>query len=375
MPAQLQHPRPGSGSTRHRSARRAAAVLAAMALALVAQPLLAAPAQAGLSCTWPIQLPLDDCTAPESSITASPSSPTSATAARFDVTTQVAETGATFECKLEGPVAQDWTNCTVTPPAGATTSTGTVLYTGLLAGDYTFAVRASDHPALGTPNVEQTPETFTWTVLGEPNPDVEDPNTRITDAPHRWHLFPYAGVEYTANENTLGYRCTLNGQPRACNDSQAYVRGMQPGDYTFTVAAVDNAGNVDPTPATTEWTVPQTTRTVGSFSKGWKSKTGPGHFRDNYKTTTKKGASFRKAFTDKRALLLVVTRCPGCGRLKVTLDDKLLRRVNLDSATRRGNQPVPLVSFPGLRSGKLTFTVLTSGREVSVEAVGLSQRP
>ncbi|MFL5893567.1 MAG: Ig-like domain-containing protein, partial [Thermoleophilaceae bacterium] len=88
-----------------------------------------------------------DTTAPTTTITSGPGSPTSDTAASFGFTSN--ETGATFQCAIDGGVTPTLTAC-ASPKA----------YSGLLPGVHTFQVQAVD--AAG--NVDATPATWTWTI-------------------------------------------------------------------------------------------------------------------------------------------------------------------------------------------------------------------
>lgn len=52
-----------------------------------------------------------------------------------------------------------------------------------------------------------------------------------------------------------GFNCSIDGSPLAsCTNSQLFS-GLDDGDHTFQVQAIDNAGNTDPSPATASFTV------------------------------------------------------------------------------------------------------------------------
>ncbi|HMN30613.1 MAG TPA: hypothetical protein PKE45_20850, partial [Caldilineaceae bacterium] len=91
------------------------------------------------SYTWTV-----DTAAPDTTITANPTTPTNNTSASFSFTSD--EVGSTFECKLD---------------SGAFTAcTSSQTYNSLGNGDHTFQVRATD--AAG--NIDATPATHTWKV-------------------------------------------------------------------------------------------------------------------------------------------------------------------------------------------------------------------
>src|SRR5439155_11589212 len=104
------------------------------------------------SYTWTV-----DTTAPDTSITASPTHPSSQTGPSFSVT--ATEGGSSFQCRLDGG---SWGACT-SPKS----------YAGLAEGSHTFQVEATD--AAG--NTDGSPASYTWTV------DTTAPDTTITSGP------------------------------------------------------------------------------------------------------------------------------------------------------------------------------------------------
>ena len=153
------------------------------------------------------------------------------------------EPGSTFECRLD----------TGTFTACASPQT----YTGLAAGEHTFAVRAID--AAG--NVDATPATRTFTV------DSTAPDTTITSGPTGPTNSTNASFAFTSTKAGSTFECRIDGGTfAACTSPQAYT-GLAQGEHTFAVRAIDAAGNVDPSPATRTFTVdtaaPDTTITSG----------------------------------------------------------------------------------------------------------------
>jgi hypothetical protein len=170
-----------------------------------------------------------DITAPETTITGQPSSPNgSASGARFDFS---ASESATFACSLDG--------------APSTTCTSPVLLTALAAGDHTFQVAATD--AAG--NVDQTPAAVTWTVI-----DTTPPETTLASVPADTTTAHDAAFSFTASEQAA-FECSLDGAAWTSCASPATYPSLPDGRHTFAVRATDVAGNVDPTPASTVWTI------------------------------------------------------------------------------------------------------------------------
>ncbi|SDU18316.1 parallel beta-helix repeat (two copies) [Jiangella alkaliphila] len=196
-----------------------------------------------------------DTTAPDTSITGSPTNNTTNTDASFAFTGSDNGTpaaGLTFECKLD---AGTYAACT-SPKA----------YTGLTVGPHTFEVRAKD--AAG--NVDQTPATFVWTIQEPaPVPDTTAPETSISANPPATTTqtnasFSFAGTDNQTPAAGLTFECKLDsGAYAACTTPKAYT-GLAIGSHTFSVRAKDAAGNVDQTAATYTWTVQSATVNCGA---------------------------------------------------------------------------------------------------------------
>ena len=196
--------------------------------------------------TWTIGAP--DTTDPETTIDLGPAALTNHTDAAFRFS---AEPGATYACRLDGGA---WVHCS--SPIG---------YLDLVAGDHTFAVRATD--AAG--NVDDTPAIYAWTV------DGSRPETSITDRPADpssggFVSFGLAGSDDISAAADLDFECRLDDAPWVdCADPKSYINLVN-GSHTFSVRAIDEAGNTDLTPAAYTWLVdnaaPETTITGGPAS-------------------------------------------------------------------------------------------------------------
>jgi hypothetical protein len=190
--------------------------------------------------TWTI-----DASPPDTQITSAPPALTAQTSASFSFT--ATEAGSTFQCQLDGGA---WAACT-SPRS----------LSGLADGSHTFQVRAID--PLG--NVDPTPAAFTWTV------DTAPPDTTITVKPANPTGSSGATFWFTATENGATFQCQLDGGAwAACTSPRTYT-GLAEGAHSFGVAAIDAAGNVDPSPATYAWTVdltPPTAPTIDSAPTG-----------------------------------------------------------------------------------------------------------
>ena len=83
------------------------------------------------------------------------------------------------------------------------------------------------------------------------------PDTTITGGPDGKTRKKKATFTYTGTDasGVSGFQCKLDdGAFESCGASKTYT-GLKKGRHTFSVRAVDTAGNVDPTPATRTWKV------------------------------------------------------------------------------------------------------------------------
>lgn len=176
---------------------------------------------------------------------------------------QIADPTPTFEFSSAGPTESDATfTCSIdgAAPSGCDSPHTTE---PLDDGDHTFSVAITD--AAG--NTDPTPASVTFTV------DATGPETTITSGPAEGaHIndstptFGFESSEPPPDEGD-GFRCEVDGgSPVGC-DPPLTTAALADGPRTFAVSAVDDVGNVDPTPATRSFVVdtvaPNTTFTGG----------------------------------------------------------------------------------------------------------------
>src|SRR5829696_8299307 len=191
--------------------------------------------------------PLPDTTPPETTIDAKPNDPSNNASPSFGFTST--EANSTFECSVDGGA---YASCT-SPKS---------LSSKLSDGSHTFAVKATD--AAG--NTDATPDSYTWTV------DTVAPNTTIDAKPNdpsnnASPSFTFTGTDNVTSAANLTFECKLDtGNYGSCTSPNS-LSSLSGGSHTFYVRAIDEAGNVDATPASYTWTVdttpPETTITEG----------------------------------------------------------------------------------------------------------------
>jgi hypothetical protein len=179
-----------------------------------------------------------DTVAPETVVDSVPSNPTNSPFAMFGFHgTDAGTLNPGFECLLDGAPA--FTACV---PG--------VMYSNLVDGGHSFAVRAVD----GAGNKDQSPATYAWTI------DTAPPNTAFDSTPANPSpqgmvaTFAFHGTDVGVGIG--GFQCSLDGAaPFTPCGTGISNSSLAVGVHTFKVRAVDKAGNADPTPATYSWTV------------------------------------------------------------------------------------------------------------------------
>ncbi|HEV2951507.1 MAG TPA: hypothetical protein VGZ51_05350, partial [Actinomycetota bacterium] len=189
-----------------------------------------------------------DLNAPETSIEIGPEEETEGTIAVFEFLGEDPITGLPvedFECSLD---EGDFLPCT---------SPYTV--EGLTVGPHVFQVRAVSPAGV----VDPIPELYEWLVI--PPIDFDAPDTIIAAKPGAVSG-PDVIFGFQSNEIVEEFECSVDGEQYTGCDAVLELEGLEAGQHTISVRAMDLLENVDPTPASYTWSVvgePETTITSG----------------------------------------------------------------------------------------------------------------
>lgn len=289
-----------------------------------------------------------------------------------------------YECQFYNSVSapSTWQSCTSPfTQDGLTENTAT---------PYTFRVRAVDTPdnahdlttdawpytgTSDTPDYDQTPAQLTFTA------DATAPNTYgflRTSYPDEsgydgpMLVVPTAQIRLQSTQGTK-YRCSLNGKATACNDGITTLRGLTPGWKRFTAAAVDPAGNVDPTAFEQKFFVPRNLALgdADRASRGdWRRFRDSGAFGGDYLESSTYGAVLTFPVRNVREIRLLAPAGPQLGKVAIRVGRGQWYPVNLHS-----NDPQKLKVYEvrsaisGMLAGALQVRVLSHGKPVRVDAV------
>jgi hypothetical protein len=107
-------------------------------------------------------------------------------------------------------------------------------------------------------------------------------------------------------------------------------------------------------------------------SSGWKSRTGDRFYSGTVLTTRRKGATLSLPGARLKRVGLVATTCRTCGKVKVLVDGKKVKAVNLEAPRTRRRQVIMLPSFRRERA-TVTIQVRSSGRKVQIDGIVVSR--
>ncbi len=139
---------------------------------------------------------------------------------------------STFRCSLDG--------------APLTACSAPWMLFALSDGAHSFLVIATDTAT----NVDPAGATHNWTI------DATPPDTTLASGAPSGSTSQTSGTfTFSSPDPAATFRCRPDLGPTVDCTSPQTVTGLSDGPHSFTITAVDLAGNVDPSPATTGWTV------------------------------------------------------------------------------------------------------------------------
>ena len=112
-----------------------------------------------------------------------------------------------------------------------------------MPGQHEMLIRAEN--SLG--NADATPVVHRWTVT--------PPDTTIATGPPASTVNTTANFTFTSNDPLATFQCSLDGESFSSCDTPHLEENLLPGNRELLVRATNDAGTVDPTPASYRWTV------------------------------------------------------------------------------------------------------------------------
>ncbi|MGH2819642.1 MAG: hypothetical protein ACRDJ5_03200 [Actinomycetota bacterium] len=147
--------------------------------------------------------------------------------------------------------------------------------------------------------------------------------------------------------------------------------------YCFSVRARDNAGNVSPYGPQKCTTIPLDDAALARTGT-WTSGTGAGYFLNTFSRSQVNGSKLSMTGLQAKRLALLVSKAPGAGTIRVFFNGAPLGTVNLDCApagcaTEQKKQLVTFAPFGSIQAGTVRIDVVSSGKPVKIDGVGVSK--
>lgn len=283
--------------------------------------------------------------------------------AHFEMTgTDPAGYPNSFRCSLDG--------------AAPTACNFGVIYNGLSSGTHQFVTwnATADGRLSGL-------ATYQWTV-DKVAPTVTKPKLKRVTLPAssraRWSgSDEHSAVSYYRGAyNIFRKDGSSTGwiQPSAWSNLGRSVRTpdlAQGESVCIAVRAYDLALNVSPWSAPSCTTRPFDDRAL-TASTGWTRATGSAFWRNTVTRTVLKGETLNRTNVHLNRVGIVATQCAGCGSVIVRVGDTKVGRINLGAATT-ANRKVRLLPAFGDSTGVVTIKSITSGRQISIDALVVLQ--
>lgn len=151
------------------------------------------------------------------------------------------------------------------------------------------------------------------------------------------------------------------------------LNGVGGKTYTFRVRARDAAGNVSAWTSAKQTTVPYDNASM-KFTKSsqWKKAQSASLYRGSSRYTTKKGATASMSFKGGKSVYLIATTGPTRGKVKVYVDGKYVKTVNLYSKTTTYRKAILLKSLKGSGTHKVSLVAAPTKTRKRVDIDGLA---
>ncbi len=166
----------------------------------------------------------------------------------------------------------------------------------------------------------------------------------------------------------MSYTCLIEEEVFPCSNGNTTFKNLSAGTKTLSVGTTDPAGNVDPDPATTEFTVPADIEKPKN--KKWTESSSRKAFGGSYIETTRFNARFSVRGTDVREVRLICTTRPDVGILKYKVPGGSWQKAKIKSKTVE-RQAVVILRNQSSKSftGKLKFKTFSRNKPVAVDAI------
>ena len=160
---------------------------------------------------------------------------------------------------------------------------------------------------------------------------------------------------------------------KATPSKQGTFAGVKGVTYCFSAMARDKSGNVSAWSAERCTAVPHDDAPMLA-SAGWTrvASGASGYYANSYSASTTSGARLTMNNVRAKRLGLLVTKSPTAGTIQIAWNGTVLREVSLTATTTATKSLIQLTPFASVQTGTVTVTVVSSGKRVEIDGLGVS---
>ena len=109
-------------------------------------------------------------------------------------------------------------------------------------------------------------------------------------------------------------------------------------------------------------------------STGWSriASGATGYYQNSYSASSTAGSTLTSSNLRGRRLGLLVTKSPTAGTIQILWNGTVLRQVSLTTSTTIKKSLVQVAPFTSVQTGTLQVKVVSSGKRVEIDGVGVS---
>ena len=208
----------------------------------------------------------------------------------------------------------------------------------------------------------------------EPPGDTRAPVTSIIVGPDQGSILKRDRTTFAFRSDEAGstFYCSLDGTVSSCL-RVLRLRDLSAGTHRLRVSAVDEAGNIDRTPASRVFTVPRDSTVLKAKGRAWSRKAVKRAYGGSVVRTNAKGAVLVTRVREARGLALLVARNQKSGKVKVFVGKKLVARRSL--AGKKGSNVLVTLRRNGKPLTGRVRIVTTTKKPVAIGALAVVTRP
>lgn len=190
-------------------------------------------------------------------------------------------------------------------------------------------------------------------------------------ASDRWSTVTGRDVRYRSAPANGTFGSWVNWKTNTTATSAAFT-AKAGRTYCFAVRAKDAVNNVGAWSPARCAATPLDDRALMAAG-GWTRKTGTAYYLHTVTVGSNHGATLTRTNMQAKRILLLVTRCPVCGKVTVSFAGQLLGTFGTAASGSSDKALIAVKTFASVRTGNLKLTIASSGKPVRIDGVVLSR--